>query len=313
MSHIRKVAIVGSGYVGASIAYALMLRELADDIVLIDVNAEHAQGEAEDIVHGISYMGVCQVRQGQYEDCENCDIIIITAGKNRKPGQKRSDLAEVNAGIMKDVISNMKPYYTDSVVLVVANPVDILTYKAAKYLGCEPSKVIGTGCILDTSRLVCQLADYVGLSINNVHAMVVGEHGDKQLALWSRVSVANSPIEEYCEMSNIPWNESVRDEIMQRVRGMGADIIAKKERTHYGIATCVCYLVDAIMNDHKIVAPVCSILQKEFAGISDVAISVPTVVGRGGVIRQLFQEWNHSEILKFQDSGQHLAETLKKL
>ncbi len=313
MSHIRKIAIIGAGYVGASIAYALMLRELADDIVLIDVSMEHAQGEADDIIHGISYMGVCKVRQGNYEDCRECDIIIITAGKNRKPGQKRLDLAGENSLIMQDVICRIKPYYTDSVVLVVANPVDILTYKAVKYLGCEPSKVIGTGCILDTSRLVCQLAEYVGLSINNIHAMVVGEHGEKQLALWSRVSVANSPIEEYCEMSNISWNESVREEIMCKVRGMGADIIAKKERTHYGIATCVCYLVDAIMNDHRIVAPISSVLQKEFLGIADIAISIPTVVGRGGVVRQLFQEWNHSEITKFQESGQHLADTLKKI
>lgn len=313
MSHTRKIAIIGSGYVGSSIAYSLMLRELADEIVLIDANAEHAQGEAEDIVHGISYMGVCKVYQGDYSDCENCDIIIITAGRNRKPGQTRIDLVDTNTNIIKDVVAKFKPYYTDSVVLVVTNPVDIITYVVAKELDVDSHKVLGTGCILDTSRLVCQLADYIGLSINNIHAMIVGEHGEHQMALWSRVSVANSPIEEYCEMSNIPWNEQIQDDIMERVRLLGADIIKKKERTHYGIATCVCYLVDSIMNNHKIVVPVCSILEREYMGISDVAISIPTVVGGGGVIRQLFQEWNAKEMQQFKKNGEHITKTIKMM
>lgn len=165
------------------------------------------------------------------------------------------DLAEDNALIMEDVAEQIRPFYNNAVVLVVANPVDILNYKVAKTLNMEKGKVLGTGCLLDTSRLVCRIADYVGLSIKNIQAMVVGEHGEHQLPLWSRVSVANSPVEEYCKALNIPWDRQVCDKIMHQVKTMGAEIISRKECTHYGIATCVCYLVDAIMNNHPIVVP----------------------------------------------------------
>lgn len=313
MKHTRKIAIVGAGYVGASIAYALMLRELADEIVLIDVNKEHAYGEALDIMHGISYMGACRVYQGDYADCHNCNIIIITAGKNRKYGQTRLDLAGDNAEIMESVVEQIRPFYNNCEILVVSNPVDILTYKVAKSIGAEKGKVLGTGCLLDTSRLVCRIADYVGLSINNIHAMIVGEHGENQLPLWSRVLVANSPIEEYCRMLNIPWDEQVRQRIMHEVKTMGAEIISRKERTHYGIATTVCYLVDAIINDHPTVVPVSGILEQEYAGVKDIAISVPSVVGAGGIWRQLYQEWDAEEIAQFQESGRYIRETIEKI
>lgn len=311
MISVRKIAIIGAGYVGSSIAYSLMLRELADEIVMIDLNVEHAQGEAEDIVHGISYMGVCKVYQGNYQDCINCNMIIITAGINRKSGQTRMDLIDANLKIINEVVAGVKPYYTDSVILVVSNPVDIMTYAVAKKLGVDSKKVLGTGCILDTSRFICQLADYVELSINSIQAMIVGEHGERQIPLWSRVSVANSSIEEYCEMSNMMWDQKVKDKIMKNVREMGADIIAKKERTHYGIATCVCYLVDSIMNNHKIVVPVCSTLENQYMGVNDLAISVPTVVGREGVICHLHQEWEPKEIEQFLQSSHHISEALK--
>lgn len=313
IKHIRKIAIIGAGYVGASIAYALMLRELADEIVLIDVNKEHAQGEALDIIHGISYMGACRIFQGDYADCHNCDIIIITAGKNRKYGQTRLDLAEDNSLIMENVVAQIRPFYNNAVVLVVANPVDILTYKVAKNLNAEKGKVLGTGCLLDTSRLVCRIADYVGLSSKNIQAMVVGEHGEHQLPLWSRVSVANSPIAEYCEMLDIPWNQQIRDKIMHQVKTMGAEIISRKERTHYGIATCVCYLVDTIMNNHPTVVPVSGVLEQEYAGVKDIAISVPSIVGDGGIWRQLYQEWNVEEITQFQESGRYIREIIEKI
>lgn len=313
MSQIKKIAIIGVGYVGASIAYALMLKKTVNEIVLIDVNAGHANGEMNDIIHGIPYMGVCTVYQGDYRDCINCDIIIITAGKNRKIGQTRLDLVNDNIEIMKDVIQNIIPYYTNSVIIVVSNPVDILTYKVAQWMNLKNGSVLGTGCILDTSRLVRVLSEHTGIAINNIQAMVVGEHGEHQVPLWSRVSVANTLIEEYCEMMNISWNATIQKNIVRQVKEMGAKIIAGKGRTHYGIATCVCYIVDVILNHRTEIMPVSSVLSNEYMGIKDVALTVPSVVGDKGVQFHLPQNWTNSEIKAFQESAVCLQEILKQI
>ena len=284
-----KIAIIGAGYVGASICYALMLKTLAQEIVLIDSNPEKSQGEAMDIVHGIPYMGNAKIYAGDYSDCRDCDVIIITAGRNRRPGQERTDLVEENTTILYQISSEIKKYYTGGVVLVVSNPVDIMTYKVAQWMGIPNGMVFGTGCVLDTSRLVSRLADYVGLSIDNIQATIIGEHGSRQCPIWSRVMVANIPIEEYCKAFGFEWNESVKQEIFLDVQKMGAEIIKRKERTHYGIATCVAYLVDAVVNNRKIVASVSSVLQGEY-GIRDVALSVPSVIGQKGVEKHLVEK-----------------------
>ena len=310
--HNRKVAIIGAGNVGASIAYALTIRNLATEIILIDVDEKRAEGEALDIQHGIPYMGVSSVRHGGYEDTKDCDLIVITAGRNRRVGESRLDLAADNIKIMKNITDSLKLYYDKCAILVVANPVDILTYKCAEFMGLPDGRVFGTGNILDTSRLMRIVADYTGLNTEVVKGQIVGEHGDRQVTIWSRVSIAGDPIEDYCKDVGLAWDEAIRIDIEQKVKGLGAEIIADKGKTHYGIATCVCYIADAVLNQRLTIAPVASVLQGEY-GITDVAVSVPSIIGVNGVERRLEERWTDDEYEKFRKAAEGLKEFLHQL
>lgn len=305
----RKVAIIGAGFVGSSIAYALTIRDLASEIILIDVDAEKAAGEAKDIQHGIPYMGTSSVKAGDYSECRDCDMIIITAGRNRRPGETRLDMISDNIGIMRKVVDRISEYYTRGVVLVVSNPVDILTYKVSEWMDLPNGKVFGTGCILDTSRLIRALSDYTDINIEAIKCNIVGEHGDTQFPLWSRLSIAGIPMDEYCRNVGLEWGEEQKKKLNSQVRNMGADIIGAKGRTHYGIATCVCSLADAVLNQRLTIAPVSSTLQGEY-GISDVAISVPSIVGVAGVERRLEEKLTKKEQKLLNASAAKLRETL---
>ena len=308
----RKVAIIGAGFVGASIAYALTVRNLASRIVLIDVDRKKAEGEAMDIQHGIPYMGTSSVRAGDYSDCAGCDLIIITAGRNRRPGETRLDMISDNLGILKQVTDNIKEHYTHGVILVVSNPVDILTYKVAEWMELPNGKVFGTGCILDTSRLVRAVADYTDINIEAIKCSIVGEHGDTQFPLWSRLSIAGIPMEEYCSNVGLEWGDDQKKALYNKVRGMGASIIAAKGKTHYGIATCVCSLADAVLNQRLTIAPVSSPMQGEY-GIKDVAISVPSIVGVNGVELRLEERLEDEELQNLRMSAAKMRETLDKI
>ncbi|MCI7145015.1 MAG: L-lactate dehydrogenase [Clostridiales bacterium] len=307
----RKVAIIGSGYVGASIAYALTIRDLASEIVLVDSDSRKATGEALDIQHGIPYMGTSAVRAGDYSDCKNCDLIIITAGRNRRVGEDRLDMISDNIGTIRDVVENIRPYYTHGVILMVSNPVDILTYKCAQWMDLPNGKVFGTGCILDTSRLVRSIANYTNLNIEAIKCNIVGEHGMSQFPVWSRLSIAGIPMNEYCSNVGLPWGEEERDRIYNQVKNMGAEIIADKGKTHYGIATCVCSLADAVLNQRLTVAPVSSPLQGEY-GIENVSLSIPSIVGVNGVEHRLEEKWTNEEIGRLRESADKLKRALNE-
>lgn len=307
----RKVAIIGSGYVGASIAYALTIRDLASEIVLVDSDSRKATGEALDIQHGIPYMGTSAVRAGDYSDCKNCDLIIITAGRNRRVGEDRLDMISDNIGTIRDVVENIRPYYTHGVILMVSNPVDILTYKCAQWMDLPNGKVFGTGCILDTSRLVRSIANYTNLNIEAIKCNIVGEHGMSQFPVWSRLSIAGIPMNEYCSNVGLPWGEEERDRIYNQVKNMGAEIIADKGKTHYGIATCVCSLADAVLNQRLTVAPVSSPLQGEY-GIENVSLSIPSIVGVNGVEHRLEEKWTNEEIGRLGESADKLKRALNE-
>ena len=300
----RKVAIVGAGYVGASIAYALALRDVAREIVLIDINNKKTDGEAKDIRHGLPAMGTADLYAGEYQDCIDCDLIIITAGRGRKPGESRLDLTNENVRIMRSVISEIKKYYTRGVILIVSNPVDILTFKASEWMGLPNGIVFGTGCILDSSRFVRSIADYIGLNTGVINGYVVGEHGDDQVPIWSHVTVGAIPIDEYCSDVGIVWNQDTRDRISTQIKTMGSDIIRAKNRTHYGIATCVCQLADAIVNQRPSIASVSSVLMGEH-GCRGVALSVPSVVGPAGVQQRIREKWSPQEYRAFFDAVEH--------
>ncbi len=305
----RKVAIVGAGYVGATVAYALSLRDIAREIVLIDRNKSKAEGEAWDIRHGIPMLGTADLYAGDYADCADCDLVVIAAGRNRVPGESRTDLAEENVSILREVTTAVRKYYTRGTILVITNPVDILTYKVSEWMGLPNGRVFGTGCILDSSRFVRCIADYVGLSTGVVQGYLVGEHGEGQVPVWSRVTVGGISVEDYCREMGIPWDETVRAKIEEKTRSMGTEIIRAKGRTHYGIATCVCQLADAILNQRPTIACVSSPLMGEH-GVRGVALSVPSVIGPGGVQQRIRERWAPEEYRGFFDAVEKVRAVL---
>jgi L-lactate dehydrogenase len=308
----RKVAIVGAGFVGSSIAYALALRDIAREIVLIDIDEAKAEGESKDIRHGITAMGTADLYAGGYADCADCDLIVITAGRGRRPGETRLDLANENVGILRAVIDSIQRHYTRGIILVISNPLDILTYKADEWMGLPNGMVFGSGCILDSSRFVRVIADYVGLSTGVVSGYVIGEHGDGQVPVWSRVTVGGMPIGDYCADVGLAWDEGIRTKIADRTRAMGTEIVAAKGRTHYGIATCVCQLADAVINQRPTIASVSSPLMGEH-GCRGAALSVPSVVGPSGVQQRIRERWAPEEYRGFFDSVEAMRRMLAML
>lgn len=308
----RKVAIVGAGYVGSSIAYALALKDVAREIVMIDINQEKTDGEAKDIRHGLPGIGTADLYAGDYIDCEDCDLIIIAAGRGRKQGETRLDLTNENVKILKSVIESIKKYYTRGVILIISNPVDILTYKASEWMGLSNGMVFGSGCILDSSRFVRCISDYIGLSIGVINGYVVGEHGDSQVPVWSHVTVGCIHIAEYCNDVGLEWDDAVKSNIAEKTRVMGSQIISAKGRTHYGIATCVCQLADSIINMRPTIASVSSVLMGEH-GCRNVALSVPSVVGPAGVQQRIREKWTTEEYRGFFDAVEKVRCSLQQI
>lgn len=308
----RKVAIIGAGFVGASIAYAMALRDIAREIVIVNRTKEKVIGEVMDIRHGIPSMGTTDVYAGDYPDCADCDLIIICAGRNRKPGENRLDLTNENVEIMRSVISQIQPYYTRGIILIISNPVDILTYKVAEWMGLPNGMVFGSGNILDSSRFVRTIADYVGLSTGVVNAYIVGEHGEGQVPIWSRATIGGIPIDEYCSDVGLKWDSDVKEELAEKTRIMGSQIIAAKGRTHYGIATCVCQLADAIINQRPTISCVSSVLMGEH-GCREVALSVPSVVGPAGVQQRIREKWAPDEYRRFFDAVENVRAVLAEI
>ncbi len=308
----RKVAVVGVGYVGASIAYALALRDIAREIVLINRHPDKAIGEAKDIRHGIPGLGTADVYAGDYSDCADCDLIIITVGRNRQPGESRMDLADGNVAALRPVVEQIKKYYARGVILVISNPVDILTQKVSEWMELPNGMVFGSGCMLDSSRLIRSVADYVGLNTGVISGFVVGEHGDHQVPIWSKMTVGGLSIAEYCENMGLRWDDEIRSTLAQKTRAMGAEIIAAKGRTHYGIATCVCAIANAVLNQAPTIVSVSSPLQGE-QGVLNVSLSVPSVIGANGVRQRLREHWAPEEYRAFFDAVESVRSVLRNL
>lgn len=308
----RRVAIVGVGYVGASIAYALTIRELAHEIILIDTDYDKAMAEAKDIQHGIPCMGTAIIYAGDYSDCADCDLIIITAGRNRRPDETRLNMTNDNLKILRTVVDSLSHFYTRGAIMIISNPVDILVYQCSKWMGLQNGMIFGTGCVLDTSRLISNVAEYVGLKTEVVKGFVVGEHGDTQVPIWSRLSIAGVPMKEYCDYVGLPWEEEQKMKIAASIQQLGTEIIRGKGRTHYGISTCVCHLADAVLNQRDTIASVSSTLQGEY-GIRDVAMSLPSIVGVNGIDKRLEENWSIQEINYIHKSSMKLKEVLYQL
>lgn len=297
-----KVSIIGAGNVGASIAYALMLKDVTGEIILIDVNKNQAQAEVLDIRHGVAQIPYTKITAGDFCDIKDSDLIIITAGRNRRPNETRLDMAKDNIQIAKSVADEIKKYYTKGIVLVVSNPVDVITYKMIDWLNLPRAKVFGSGCILDSSRFSAVLADYLGITPESVDAYVIGEHGESQVPLWSKVKVNGLSLEEYCKASGIEFGDEQRNSLSQKVLSMGTEIIKGKGKTNYGIATCVCAIANSILNNQKIVASVCVSFSGEY-NIEDVAMSLPCVISSSGVEEILSERLSDDEYAKLQKSA----------
>lgn len=304
----RKAAIIGCGFVGSASAFSLMQSGLFSELVLIDANREKAEGEALDIAHGIPFARQMKIYAGDYDDIMDSAVIIVTAGANQKPEETRLDLVHKNVNIFKSIIPEIAKRDYQGILLIVANPVDILTYTALKLSGMPENRVIGSGTVLDTARLKYRLGEHLSVDSRSVHAFIIGEHGDSEIAVFSSANVSGIPLNRFCEMRGHFAHEESTRRIAEEVKNSAYEIIAKKHATYYGIAMSVKRICEAIVRDEKSILPVSSMMHGEY-GISDVALSMPAIVGKDGVETRVPISISEEEEAKLKES----ADTLKKV
>lgn len=302
-----KVSVVGAGFVGSTIAYTLMMRGTASDIVLVDVNNEKAEGEAMDISHGAPFAKASSVVAGDYLATRDSDIVIITAGTNQKPGETRIDLISRNTSIMRDVAKNIAENSPNAILLVVSNPVDIMTYVAREVTGFPAERVIGSGTNLDSARFRFLLGQKFAIDARNIHAYVLGEHGDSEFPAWSLVNVAGMNINEASDKFGGIMQDQDYLTLANQARNSAYEIINRKGATYYGIAMSVERIVSAILRDERSVMPMSVLLDGQY-GINDVYLSLPTVLGENGIEKILTPELSGEELGKLHHSASILKE-----
>ncbi len=279
--NLRKAAIVGCGFVGSASAFALMQSGLFSELVLIDADRAKAEGEALDISHGLPFAKPMRIYAGDYADLSDASTVIVTAGAGQKPGETRLDLVKKNVGIFRSIIPQIAGYNKEAIMVIVANPVDVLTYAAAKLSGYPENRVFGSGTVLDTARLKYLLGQHLSVDPRSVHAFIIGEHGDSEIVAWSSANVSGIPIHDFCEMRGHYDHLAAMKEIADGVKNSAYEIIEKKKATYYGIAMSVRRICEALVRDEKSILPV-STVQRGAFGIDGVAISMPTIVGKDG-------------------------------
>ncbi len=305
-----KITIVGAGAVGSATAYTLMLSGLVSELVLIDINRNKAEGDALDMNHGISFVSPMKISAGEYSDIKGSDMVIITAGANQEPHERRTDLLRRNAKILESVIEQVTRFCgSDTILMIVTNPVDILTYITYKISGFSQNHVLGSGTVLDTSRLKYLLGEYTNVDVRNTHTYIIGEHGDSEVAAWSATSVAGMEIDNFCGFSgNCDSPKPNREEMYETVKNSAYEIIKKKGATSYAIALAVKRITECIIGNERSILTVSSLLRGEY-GIEGMCLSVPTVVSRDGASRILEIPFSDDEIRGLRSS----ADKLKKL
>ena len=311
----KKVTIVGVGNVGASIAYTLTMDGMASEIVLIDVNKGKAEGEAMDILQGTAFCPPVDIHAGEYEDAQGSDIVIITSGIPRKPGQSRLDLARTNVNLMKEIAPKLAAAAPDAIYIVVSNPVDIMTYTLIKSTGLSENQVIGSGTILDSARLRSILAENVNVNPKNVHGYVFGEHGDSSMVPWSLITIAGMEMGIYCNSAYCKISgEDKLDlpKIEEEMRTSGAKVIGLKGATYYAIALSVRRICDCILRDTNTILTVSSMINGRY-GINDVCLSLPLVIGSTGIIAPINPPLLPEEEVLLQKSASTLKELIKEL
>ncbi|MEE1321800.1 MAG: L-lactate dehydrogenase [Acutalibacteraceae bacterium] len=312
---MNKITIIGTGSVGSTIAYTLTATGIATEIVMIDVNEKKAMGEALDIRQGTPFCGSCSIYAGSYPDAKDSDIVIITSGVARKPGQTRLDLAQINVDILKSIIPHITKYAPEATYVIVSNPVDILTYTFCKCSGIPEERVIGSGTILDTARLRSRLAEYFTLSQQNVHAYVLGEHGDSSVIPWSTANISNVPVLEYSKSFKKPGGIIVPDlsisEVEDYVRKSGARVIERKGATFYAVSMSVCHICKCLLSGIDTTMTVSTMLHGEY-GIDDVCMSLLTVVGHNGAHSKVMLPLTDDEVKALHRSADSLKEIIRQ-
>ncbi|MDD5438875.1 MAG: L-lactate dehydrogenase [Candidatus Omnitrophica bacterium] len=305
-----KVAIIGAGNVGSTFAYALMISGVAREIALIDRNEKRAIGECMDINHGASFVNPVKIYPAGYEGCAGADIVVITAGLRQEPGETRIALVQRNADVFKDIIPRITKYAGDAILLVVSNPMDILTYLAWKIAGFPPERVIGSGTVLDTSRFRYLLSEHCGVDPRNVHAYIIGEHGDTELPVWSQADIGGMQLKKFCPLCDHRCESGEElEKIFDEVKNAAYKIIEAKGSTYYAIGLALVKIVEAILRDENAVLPV-STLIRDYYGIDDVYLSIPSLVNRGGVKRFLKLELSPLEQKQLKESAGMLRKVI---
>ncbi len=309
----RKVVVVGCGFVGMSYAYAMVNRGTCDELVLIDIDKKRAEGEAMDLNHGLAFASSnMKIKAGEYKDCFDADIVVIAAGVGQKPGESRISLLGRNARIFEGIVEETLRSGFNGIFLVATNPVDIMTNIVMKLSGFPKNKVIGTGTTLDTARLRFVLGDYFGIDPRNVHAYVIGEHGDSEFVPWSQALITTKPISTVCEQHPERFNFEEIMKIGDGVKDAAYRIIEAKKATYYGIGMALARITKAILGDERSVLTVSSYLNGEY-GINGVCIGVPCVVGRNGVSERIVLSLSDEELKKLQSSASFLIKTADEL
>lgn len=312
MVNIQKAAIIGCGFVGTSIAFTLVQKGIFSELVLVDVNKDKAEGEVMDLSHGLPFAKEMEIKAGDYEDIADCAMIIITAGANQKPGETRLDLVHKNVAIYKSIIPQIVKHSKDAILLIVSNPVDIMTYTALKLSGYPRQRVIGSGTVLDTARLKYHLSRHLNVDSKSIHAFIIGEHGDSELALWSSANVSGIPLNHFCELRGYYDHEAATDRIYKDVRDSAYEIIGKKGATYYGVAMAVARIVECIIRNEHSILPI-SVYMDGLYGLKDLCISIPTVVGQNGAEKILDIPLDDEEMTKLLKSTEELKTVLTEI
>ena len=310
-----KITIIGAGSVGSTIAYTLTKEEIASEIVMIDINKEKVEGEVMDILQGTCFRDPISIINGEYEDAADSDIVIITSGIARKPGQTRIDLAQTNVNILKEITPQIVKAAPNALYIIVSNPVDIMTYVFTKVSGLPERQIIGSGTILDTARLRCGLSEHFKVAQKNIHAYVFGEHGDTSFIPWTGAYISGVSTDEYYDLMKSMGRkiEKVdKDAMLEYVQKSGGAIIANKGATFYAVATAVCKLCNVVMASSDSIATVSSMLHGEY-GIEDVCLSTLTLVGPKGIRGKVPMRMNKAEIDKLKASADALKAVIAKI
>ncbi|HJD01746.1 MAG TPA: L-lactate dehydrogenase [Candidatus Mediterraneibacter excrementavium] len=312
MVNIQKAAVIGCGFVGSTIAYTLMQQGTFSELILIDAVQAKGEGEAMDISHGIPFAHSMDIHAGTYEDIADASVVIITAGANQKPGETRLDLVQKNSRIMKGIIAEIKRVKCEGILMIVSNPVDILTEVALRESGFPKERVIGSGTVLDTARFKYLISQKLDVDSRNVHAFIAGEHGDSELAVWSCANVYGIPLDEFARIRGFSNLEREKDEIYHAVRDSAYEIIERKGATYYGIGMAAARIAEAIVRDSHTVAPISVSLNGEY-GLDGLCLSIPTVIGNKGAEQILEISLSEEEKENLRKSAEELKSVLAQI